>query len=300
MATNSAQFPALFRPALHAIVSEQPTYPDQYTEIFKTESSSLNFEQDVEMRMAGLAGIKAEGAPVMTDTMIGQRIITNYIPKTVGLNEILTKEAIQDNQYPKQFPLLATSLRTSLRTTKNILLTNIINNGFNTNAPIGDGQPVFSASHPIDGGVYSNIGPNAGFSETAIENGIVQIQKMKLQSGIRANVMARKTIVPPELQFAAARLYQSSFRTGVANNDISAIYNNSYMPEGYRVNQYLVSASAYIVLTDALQGFQHFQRDPVSTSMYVDFQTNNVMMKAEERYSGGITNPRAAWGSRGA
>lgn len=299
MATTSAQFPALFRKTLAAIVGQLPTLPPQYTEIFRTLKSELNFEVEIEMRMPGLAGVKDEGSPTHTDTAIGQRIITNYIPKTIGLNEILTKEAIRDNLYKKQFPLLAVSLRTSLSQTKDILLTDILNQAFNTDHPVGDGQAICSATHPIDGGSYSNLAPAAGFSETAIENILIQIQRFKMQSGLLANTRARKTIVPPELQGAAARLFQSSFRTGLMNNDISAIYHNDWVPDGYRVNNYLGSPSSYFLLTDSPNGFTHYQRDEVETDMHVDFITNNVMMKAEERYSGGITNCRAVCGAQG-
>lgn len=300
MPTNTGNIAALLRPGLKAIVGEMRSYPEEFSEIFEYKTSDKYQEIEVELRMPGIADIKPEGMPTATDTAIGQRIITNYIHKTVGLNEILTKETIRDNLYKAEFPRLAVSLRTSLRTAKNVLLTNILNNAFNPAFPIGDGQPVCSATHPIDGGFYSNVAAApAAFSETSVETMLIQIQGFVMQSGILAQTMAKKLIVPKELQMSASRLLNSSFRIGVANNDISAIYHGDYIPEGYRINHYLTSPTSFFILTDSPDGFKYFQRDPVETDTHADYITNNIMMKAEERYSGGITNPRGVIGSQG-
>jgi hypothetical protein len=111
--------------------------------------------------------------------------------------------------------------------------------------------------------------------------------------------MAKKLILPRELQFAASRLLNSAFRVDVANNDINALYHNDYIPDGYKINQYLTSPSAWFIITDAEDGLKHFQRTPVDTDTYVDFSTDNVMAKATERYSFGVSNSRGIFGSPG-
>jgi len=299
---NTGQIAELLRPGLKAVFGQYPTYPEQWTEIFKTYKSDKYQEIEVEMKYLGAADIKPEGQPIATDSM-GQRIITNYVHKRVGLSFTITKEAIEDNLYQNQFPQQAVSLRNSLRVTKNILGANVLNNAFNAAYPIGDGQAVCSANHPIDGGTFSNtLAGNASvdFSEAGVEQAIIAIQKFPMQSGILAQTMAKKIIVPRELQFSASRLLNSQFRIGTANNDINAMYHNDYIPEGYRVNQYLTSADAWFVLTDAPDGLKHYQRTGVETDTYVDYQTDNVMAKATERYSFGVSNPRGIFGSPGA
>jgi len=296
---NTGQIAELLRPGLKAVFGEYPTYPEQWTEIFKTYKSDKYQEIDVEMKYLGAADIKPEGQPIASDSM-GQRVITNYIHKSVGLSFTITKEAVEDNLYQTQFPQQAVSLRNSLRVTKNILGANILNNAFNPAYPIGDGQSVCSTSHPIDGGVFSNrLGDDADFSEAAVERAIIDIQKFPMQSGILAQTMAKKLIVPRELQFEASVLLNSQFRTGTADNDINAIYHNDYMPDGYRVNQYLTDPAAWFIITDAPDGMKHFQRTPVQTDTYVDYPTDNVMAKASERYSFGVSNPRGIFGSAG-
>ena len=121
-----------------------------------------------------------------------------------------------------------------------------------------------------------------------------------MQSGILAQVKARKLVVPANQQFSASVLTKSTFRTNSANNDINAIYHGDYLPEGYRINHYLTSPTAYFILTDAPDGFKHFQRTPVESDTYADYMTSNIMCKIGERYSMGVTNVRAAVGTEGA
>jgi len=298
---NTGQIAQLLRPGLKAVFGQYPTYPEQWTEIFKTYQSDKYQEIEVEMKYLGAADIKPEGQPIATDSM-GQRIVTNYIHKRVGLSFTITKEAVEDNLYQSQFPQQAVSLRNSLRITKNILGANVLNNAFNAAYPIGDGQSVCSTTHPIDGGVFSNSlagGATVDFSEAGVEQAIIQIQKFPMQSGILSQTMAKKLILPRELQFAASRLLNSAFRVDVANNDINALYHNDYIPDGYKINQFLTSATSWFIITDAEDGLKHFQRTAVETDTYVDYPTDNVMAKATERYSFGVSNPRGIFGSPG-
>lgn len=299
---NTQAISELMYTGLKAVFGQSATYPEQYTEIFKTEQSNKYQEVEVEMKFLGAADIIDQGQAISSDSM-GQRIVTNYIHKKVGLNFTITEEAIDDNQYQNQFPQQALSLRNALRTTKNTLGANVLNNAFNPAYAYGDGQPACSANHSIDGGVYSNtLAPGSAtvdFSEAGLEQAIIQIQQFPMQSGILSQTMAEKLILPRELQFAASRLLNSAFRVDVANNDINALYHNDYIPKGYKINQYLISPTSWFIITDAENGLKHFQRKAVSTDTYVDYMTNNVMAKATERYSFGISNYRALFGSPG-
>ena len=301
MIINTGQIAPLLRPGLAAIIGQYADYPEQWTEIYKTYNSHKFQEIEVEMKYTGAAVVTAEGSPIQMGSM-GQRVTTTYIHKKVALGFVITKEAIEDDLYTTQFPQQALSLRKSLRYTKNVLGANVLNNAFNAAHPTGDGQPVCSDSHPIDGGVFSNVLGAAvavDLSEAGMEQAIIQIQSFPMQSGIPSQTMAKKLIVPRELQFAAERLLGSEFRTDTANNDINALVSKSYIPQGWRVNQFLTSPSAWFLLTDAEDGFKHYQRTPVETDTYADFNNESVSAKATERYSFGISNVRGVLGSPG-
>ena len=89
-------------------------------------------------------------------------------------------------------------------------------------------------------------------------------------------------IIPKELQFTAERLMRSPQRVGTADNDINAIANMGMIPEGYRVNHFLVDTDAFFILTDAPNGLKHFVRSPIKTAIEGDFDTGNEDLKLEK------------------
>ena len=151
-----------------------------------------------------------------------------------------------------------------MRYTKEVRGVSVLNNGFDTNYPIGDGQPLFSVSHPIDGSVQANtFTVQADLNETSLQDAITGIQRFKDVAGLRVMTKPKKLVVPTPLQWTADRLLNSQFRTNTANNDISAIYNTSAVPQGYRVNQFLTDDNAWFVLTDADNSFKYYDREPL-------------------------------------
>jgi len=299
MAINTTAIANLLRPGLAAVFGDYPSYPSQWSEIFETYESDKAVEIEVEMKMLGLAQIRAEGAPTAVDSM-GQRIITSYVHKYVALSFNITRQAIKDNLYKTKFPLMVRALKKSMAQTKEILGASVLNNGFSSSFPIGDGQPLFSLNHPIDGGVVANRPSTyADLNEASLESAIISIQQFKDQAGLIVQTKPEKLVVPPQGQFVADRLLGSAFRTNTANNDISAVYNTSAVPQGYRVNQFLTTANAWFLLTDAPDGFKHYIREAIETDVYADFSTDNLLAKAVERYSFGVSNFRAAYGSQG-
>lgn len=299
---NLASISNLLRPGLEHITGYMDSYVEQYKEIFKTRASEKYQEYIVEMRLLGPAGIKGEGQPGMSDTM-GQRFLYTFTHKNLYNSFSITKEAIEDNLYKDSFPDQARSLKQSIAVAEDILGANIINNAFNPAYPMGDGKPVCSTSHPVDGGTYANAF-DAGtayvdFSEAGMEQAIIVIQKMLMQSGILAAVMPEKVLIGRDLQFAAVRLLESSYRTDTANNDISAIYNKSYIPKGYTVNQYIAAPNYWFILTNS-EGLVHFKRSDLTTDTYADFGTQTILASASKRLSFGCFNPRSIFGSPGA
>jgi hypothetical protein len=98
----------------------------------------------------------------------------------------------------------------------------------------------------------------------------------------------------------ATRLLQTELRVGTADNDINAINSNGSIPGGYGVNHYLTDNDAWFLTTDVPNGMKHFVRIALSQSMDGDFDTGNVRYKARERYSFGVSDPLAIYGSPGA
>ena len=107
-------------------------------------------------------------------------------------------------------------------------------------------------------------------------------------------------IIPPIFMFVAQRILQSDLRVGTADNDINAIKSMGVVPDGYAVNHYLTDTDAWFLMTDVPNGFKHFVRTSLETSMDGDFDTGNVRYKSRERYSFGVSDPLGAYGTSGA
>ncbi len=303
MPINTTAIAALLRPGLAAVFGMYPDYPSQWTEIFDQYESDKAVEIEYEMRYLGLAQIRSEGAPTAMDNNAGQRIQTSYVNRYVGLGFQITRQAQVDNLYKSKFPEMARALKKSLDQTKEILGASILNNGFNAAFPIGDGQPFFSLNHPIDGGVYANR-PTvlAGLNEASLEQAIIGIQQFRDMANLICMTKPEKLIVGPQNQFVAERLLGSAFRTNTPNNDISAIYNLSSIPQSYRVNQFISQqagpTNSWYVKTD-MPGLKYYSREARESDVYTDMLTDNLICKAIERYSFGVSNARSMWGSFG-
>ena len=302
MPINLAQEAQLLRPGLASVFGSYDMYPSQWTEIFEKYKSEKAVEIEVEVKFLGLGQIRPEGTPTAMDTM-GQRIVTNYNHKYVGLGFIITRQAMLDNLYKTRFPMMTESLKKSMGQTKEILGASILNNGFNSAFPIGDGQALFSTAHPVDGGTYANTpSVTSDLNEASLEQACIGIQQFVDQAGLIVMTKPQKLIVGPQNQFVADRLLESQFRVNTANNDINALYNMSMIPHGYRVNQFITQISggnAFYVLTDAIDGMKYYEREALETDVYCDFSTDNLEVKAVERYSFGVSNARAVWGNHG-
>jgi len=302
MAINRAQLVKELEPGLNALFGlEYDRYENEHTEIFDTENSDRAFEEEVMLSGFGQAPVKGEGASVTYDTA-QETFTARYSHETVALAFALTEEAIEDNLYDSLSSRYTKALARSMATTKQVKAANVLNNGFSTSFPGGDGKPLMTTDHPtLSGGDQSNEPSTAAdLNETSLENAMIDISQFVDERGIKVNVQARKLIIPPQLQFVAERVLKTPGRVGTSDNDINALKNMGMLPDGYTVNHYLTDTDAFFIKTDAPNGLKHFVRSPMSTGMEGDFETGNVRYKARERYSFGFSDWRGIYGSPGA
>jgi phage major head subunit gpT-like protein len=289
----------LLRPGLAAVFGDYETYPDQWKEIFTPHVSNKAVEYEVEMRLLPMAQFKPDGGAVQYGDM-AQQFTTQYFHQNFGIGFQITANAIRDNLYKDAWPRATESGKDSMRQAKNIQGAAVLNNGFNPLFPVSDGQPLFSLSHPVQGGVVPNtFSVPSQLNETSLQDALIGIQKFLNAAGLRIALGAEKMIVPPELQFTAETLLGSKYRVATANNDISAVYNLSSVPMGYRVNQFLTNPTQWQLITNESNGFKYYERDPLSIDMFTDTTTRNLNVTFVERYSFGCSNWRATFGSQG-
>jgi hypothetical protein len=302
MAINRAQLAKELEPGLNALFGmEYARYDNQHTEIFETESSDRAFEEEVMIVGFGNASVKGEGNAVEYDNAT-EGFTARYAHETVALAFSLTEEAVEDNLYDRLGSRYTKALARSMANTKQIKAASVLNNAFSSSYTGGDGVALVSIAHPLGGGGTASNRPTAyaDLNETSLEDALINVSTLVDDRNLTIALQGRKLIVPPALQFVADRLLQTPGRVGTSDNDINAIKNMGMVPEGYVVNNYLTDTDAWFLKTDCPDGFKHFERSPMQTSLEGDFDTGNMRYKARERYSFGYSNWRAVFASQGA
>jgi len=275
----------------------------QWDMLFNTEQSRKAFEQDQQFEGFGLAPVKQEGAGVAYDSQ-QEGFSPKFLNLTYAKGFIVTKEAMADNLY-NLFERRARALAFSMQQTKENVGANIYNRGFNSAFLMegGDGVELFSQVHingPSDPTTFSNELPvPAALSETSLEELLTQVGEATDPRGLRIALRAERLIVPPKLGFDAERIVKSVLQNDSANNAINAIRSRGVLPGGYVLNNYLTSATAWFIKTNAPDGVKYFTRQEVDFDQDMDFGTSNARFKADERYSFGWSDPRGAFGSAG-
>jgi phage major head subunit gpT-like protein len=296
MALTTGQIAPLLVPGLRDIKAKYKTRDAQYKRIFSVGKSSLATEKTVHTRLLGLPSLKDQGKGVTFDNEAGYRFTYNHVHQTIAQGYSITEEAMDDNLYKAQFDPSNLEMVDGFLQFREILAANVFNNGNIYNPAIGgDGVPLFSTAHPVDGNTIANTTTvPLGLNEAAYDMASNQIRGFRNYANLLISARARKLLVPVALRRVAMRLQKTDKRPGTADNDINAMHEGGDFDEPYEVNDYLTSPYAWGVLSDK-PGLICLERKQFEISMQVDFVTNNLLVKGVERYYIGYDDWRCAW-----
>lgn len=284
---------------LKGVFSDYNTKPDQWHPIYKIVPSERKREYFEEMRLLPNAAQKDEGAAIYVGDA-GQFVTTMIENQAYGISAIFTREAIKYNQYKQDFPRIAKALMNSLTEVRNINTATPINNGFDSLQPIGDGQPLYSLVHPTYAGTFANtFSTAADLSETNLEDAITQVQLFPSASGQLLNLEAELLVIPNALQFQAKRLLESKYRVGTANNDINALYNNTYISKGEHIFSYMTNTTQWMIKTTEENGFVYLDSEKPVKDITTNDSTYNVKATIFEYYGIGVLNARCTFSAVG-
>lgn len=296
--TRSAH-PALLWPGVKSIFGgKYNEYPPEWSKIFSQETSNKAYEKFVEEGGFGMAPIKSEGAPIEYDSDT-QGYTATFTHVVYAKGFIVTREAIEDNQYEEVANRRARKLAKAMRVTAETVHANVLNRGFSGSFPIGDGQPLFSASHPTATGVQSNLLTAADLSEASIEAAAIQIAKAKDSAGLPIASRIKRLIIGPDNVFNAERILGSTLQSNSDTNDTNALRSMGTIPEVV-VNHYLTDTDAWYIQTEEEDGLVSFWRRQPTLQQDTDFDTENARSKSSMRFAAGAGDFRAIYGSAGA
>jgi len=275
----------------------------KWDKMFSMNTSTKNFEVDVQMEGFNRASSKAEGDDISFDSR-QQGFTPKYQHTTFAKGYVVTEEALDDELYG-QLNDGARALSRIMNITKDMEGAAVYNNGFDSTVTMidGDGDELFSTSHSNgpSGGTYSNrLTIDADLSEASLEDLLIQVQTITDARGLPAALTATRLIHAPANVFEAQRILGSVLQNETANNATNAVKDLGAVSDGNLSNPFLTDDTAWFLLTDAPHGMKAFSRRAVRFGQDNAFTSGNARFKADERYSFGWTDPRGAFGSSGA
>jgi len=301
MAISRAQLLKELLPGLNALFGlEYKRYGEEHKEIYDIETSDRSFEEETKLSGFGAAPVKSEGSSISYDNA-QEAWTARYTHETIALGFSITEEAVEDNLYDKLSARYTKALARGMAYTKQVKAAETLNNATRASYLYGDGVSLLSTAHPLVNGSTNSNRPTTGvdLNETSLEAAVIAIAAWTDERGLLLAAKPRKLILPPALTFVATRLLETTQRVGTADNDINALKSNGSIPEGYTVNHWLTDTNQWFLTTDVPNGLKMFVRAPMTTKMDGDFDTGNVRYKARERYSFGVSDPLAIYGSPG-
>lgn len=278
-------------------------YGRPWEEYFQRETSDKAYEEIAEAYGFGLAAPKPEGASIQYDND-GEGYKTRFTNTVYGLGYIVTREEIEDSQYKAISERRSAELARSMVSTKNIVHANVLNRGFSGSFPIGDGQPLFSASHPVVNGTQSNLLTAADLSEAALEDAATRIMTMQNNRGHVIGVQPQTLVIHPSEWANAMRILDSDKQSGAKTDSTNTNNVNALKVAGVVkkvvMDPYLTDPDAWFLTTDLPYGLLSFQRRALEFTKDNDFDTENAKAKATERYAVGAADWRGVLGNPGA
>ena len=277
-------------------------HPVEYTDLFDTDTSTQNYEEDVQLTGFGLVPSKNQAQAVTFDSEI-QGFVTRYTHIAYAMGYIVSKEEMDDNLYETVSKKRAAALAMSFRQTKENIAANVYNRAFNSTYKGGDGVALCATTHTnTTGGTWANKpATDADFSEASLEDAMVAIMGFTNDRGLLIAVQPQTLHIARNEVFNVQRVLHSSYQSGNANNDINVVKSGNYLPGGFRVNHYFNAAHAWFLRNKipGKTGMKYYERHAIMFDQDNDFDTMNVKAKGYERYSFGWSDPRAVWGVNG-
>lgn len=291
------QFLTSALPVLEALIyDEYEKYPDMVPDMFRVMSSSKWGEQT--STMAGLKAVPAknEGEATAEDEPL-QGYDKTYTHTTYALFCSFSEELKEDDEFGMAGDTYR-SLGLSAHQTRQIVATNVINNGFATDTG-PDATYLFSTSHTMIGGhTYGNRpATDIGISVGGIRAGEIAMTKQVNHRNLNVRIMPATIMVPPDQMQTAEELVGSPERPDTANRAINTFYRRRYK---LVVNPFLTSTTAWVMFAPIEQTQMRFyERVAPTIRTWEDESTGDVNTRIRFRFSCGYSDFIGTWGTTG-
>ena len=297
---RSTQFRSIVEPILNQAfdgVYDQRT--DEYKKVFTEETGTPRaYHEEVVLYGMGAAPVLPDGQAVTYDEG-GQLYVKRYTYDVYGLAFALTKVLVEDGDHIRVGSTMSKHLAQAMDETLETVTANHLNRAFTSGYNGGDGVALCSASHPVIGGVQSNVLTSAALSQTSLEQALIQVRQAQDSRGKRIRLTPKQLVVHPSNMLQAEVLLKSVLRTGTNNNDINPVKTTTSLSDAVVISR-LTSPTAWFMQTDARDGLTVLWRRKLEKAMEGDFESDSVRFKSTFRFGSGWTDWRNMFGNSGA
>lgn len=270
--------------------------------VFQVKDSSKRSELITTVTGVGDIPEKGEGATYATD-VIKAGYTKEFLHTEFGMMFEVTQTALEDDRHDVLSDH-AKWFMFSARVVEEKRAAILFNNGF-TSETSPDGVSIFNAAHVLKGGGAARnvLSTAADLSWTSLQQALVDWQReTKFEAGqFMMPVEDLILFVPPELEFTAAKIVNSTLQPGVADNDLNTIktLRNITVVK----NVYLTDPDAWFLVssTKTAHGFCSYTRVPMSMEpAMTDPRTRNRLYPIRFRRSWGNKWWQNSFGTAGA
>jgi len=293
--------PGLFAVAIDAY--ETSRADSMWQQLVNSKTSAKKKEEDSIRSGLGLPVAKGEGAGITYDTQI-EGAKQTWIHQVYALGVRITEEAIEDNLYElggggnaENLEEIFKDLGNSMNENIESLMARFLVYGTATTYHACRGtEALFSATHSrLDASTWSNYSTNTDLTYSTFWSVLVAAENQQDHRQHRIKKKVQKLWIPPQLEKNAREIVFSPDRPDTGNRAI-----NAYAQSGRNIKimswPHLTDADAWYLQMDG-RGIIFFWRRKTRFAREKDFQTGDMMAKADQRFSAEIADERCFYGN---
>jgi len=246
---------------------------------------------------------KPEGSPVTYDTQLsgGKQA---WVHTVYALGVRITEEAVDDNLYELKggsegdLKEIFHDLGLAMSNNVEVLMARFLNSGTATtyHTERNGSTALFSDSHALlDGTAFDNKSVNADLTYSAFWTVLVAAENQYNHRGYRVKKKVEKLWFPPQLERKALEILKSTDTPDTANRSVSAYSKSGRSIQPMNWNQLTDTDAWYMQLEG--DGIIFFWRRKTRFAREGDFQTGDIMVKSDQRFSAEINDYRCFYGN---
>lgn len=262
----------------------------------EVESMDGAYADHLETADSGLAAEKPEGTTLALGG-IREGVLYRFLARTFGRMVPITEEALEDGKYKEAIDLAARNKRAMWKTAE-VDATSMLVRGFSTSYPAADGQPAFSASHPLPyGGLFSNLmAVPMSPSPVAFTTAQATIASMVGHDG-QIEGYGIEAIISPQVQYNTWWGIVNSQMTPVSGNFAEVnVVNKLYKPDIISTPFWSNTDTNYAFKTDVPGGFTFKWRRKMRGNTWVENGQEVMLHAISARWAIGWYDPRGFYG----